>query len=186
MKAYGVLLPLRHLVNKRSELSRSYSSHAPENDFVFRSAYASGAAPTHPYIPRRPAVNVFQGGTLPPSHLPIPISVLLPPAHPPPSPPSNSPNPGSRLCLHERTFLSFSLSLPSNRSFISPSLSLSFFLPLSPSPASVGVLRSATLFVLEIRRGLPDPPFSCAVINYYLLAIHPRTRYPRKGCDGGN
>lgn len=65
MKAYGVLLPLRHLVNKRSELSRSYSSHAPENDFVFRSAYASGAAPTHPYIPRRPAVNVFQGGTLP-------------------------------------------------------------------------------------------------------------------------
>lgn len=120
-----------------------------------------------------------------PPHLPIPISVLLPTRSPSSFAPSNSPNPGSRLCLHERMFLSFSLSLPSNRSFVSPSLSLSFFLPLSPSPASVSVLRSAALFVLEIRRGLPDPPFSCAVINYYLLAIHPRTRYPRKGCETG-
>lgn len=135
MKAYGVLLPLRHLVNKRSELSRSYSSHAPENDFVFCSAYASGAAPTHPYIPRRPAVNVFQGGTLP----------SLPPSHPnfsspsttrSPSSfvPSNSPNPGSRLCFHERTFLFLSLScfLRIARSSLPLyPFPLSFFLPSS-------------------------------------------------------
>lgn len=133
MKAYGVLLPLRHLVNKRSELSCSYSSRALENDFVFRSAYASGAAPTHPYIPRRPAVNVFQGGTLPP---------LLPPSHPnfsspttrspSPSAPSNSPNPGSRLRLHERNVSVF-LPLASFESLVRLSLPVSFFLPSSVS-----------------------------------------------------
>lgn len=187
MKAYGVLLPLRHLVNKRSELSRSYSSHAPENDFVFRSAYASGAAPTHPYIPRRPAVNVFQGGTLPPPPLPPSHPNFSSPTHPLTlllRRPFELTEPGiSALPPRERTFLSLSRFLRSARS----SLPLfPFVLPPSLTPASVGVLRSATLFVLEIRRGLPDPPFSCAVINYYLLAIHPRTRYPRKGCDGGN
>ena len=98
----------------------------------------------------------------------------------------------SALPPRENVSLSLSLSLSCFLEIARSSLPLclfpsrSFFLPLSASPASVGVLRSATLFVLEIRRGLPDPLFSCAVINYYLLAIHPRTRYPRKGCDGRN
>lgn len=186
MEAYRVLPPLRHSVNKRSELSRTY--HFPENDFVFRSAYASGAAPTHPYIPRRPAVNVFQGGTLspllPPLHLLTPISVLL-------LPPALSPLRPFKLgisALPLRENVSLSLSFSCFLRFVH--LSLSFSSPFSP-PLSlllvlVGVLRSVALFVLEIRRGLPDPPFSCAVINYYLLAIHPRTRYPREGCIEGN
>lgn len=116
MKAYGVLLPLRHLVNKRSELSRSYSSHAPENDFVFRSAYASGAAPTHPYIPRRPAVNVFQGGTLPPAP--------LPPSHPNFSSPTH---PLTLLLRPLRTHRTRDLGFASTRENVSLSLSLASF-----------------------------------------------------------
>jgi len=135
VKAYGVLLPLRHLVNKRSELSRSYSSHAPKNDFVFRSAYASGAAPTHPYIPRRPAVNVFQGETLspPPTSHPnfsSPTTRLLPP----PSPlRTHRTRDLGFASTRERFSLFRTRALPWNCSFVSPSLSfsLSFYLPSS-------------------------------------------------------
>jgi len=127
----------------------------------------------------------------PPLPLLIPISVLLPPAYSLLLRPFELTEPGiSALPPRENASLSFARARFLGIARSSPPLclfpSLSIFLPLSSSPASVGVLRSATLFVLEIRRGLPDPPFSCAVINYYLLAIHPRTRYPRKGCDGGN
>lgn len=140
MKAYGVLLPLRHLVNKRSELSRSYSSHAPENDFVFRSAYASGAAPTHPYIPRRPAVNVFQGGTLPPPPLPPSHPNFSSPTHPLTlllRRPFELTEPGiSALPPRERTFLSLSLAsfealVRLSLSFLSSFLRLLLPLPLA-------------------------------------------------------
>lgn len=118
-------------------------------------------------------------------HLPIPISVLLlPPACS--FAPLNPPNSGSRLCVCKRMLPSLSLfpKLPSICPFISLSpLSVSLLLYLF---LAFSLVRSAVLFVLEIRRGLPDPPFSCAVINYYLLAIHPWTRYPREGCIGGN
>ena len=46
-------------------------------------------------------------------------------------------------------------------------------------PTSSAAARVCSLFVLEIRSGLPNPLFSCAVINYYLLAIHP-SRIPNE------
>lgn len=84
--------------------------------------------------------------------------------------------------------LAFSLSLsldpfPRLASF-SPFVSTLVFRPFSLfvfySFAFLFSVRS--LFVLEIRSGLPNPLFSCAVINYYLLAIHPRAH--RTSCTG--
>lgn len=152
--------------------------------------------PTRLYIPRRPAVNVFQGGTQPP------LAPLLPdrpqfqpsfhiyPYRFPLSNLRNPPNSGSRVCLNERIFLFLarvlSLSLdpfPRLASF-SPFVSTLVFRPFSLfvfySFAFLFSVRS--LFVLEIRSGLPNPLFSCAVINYYLLAIHPRAH--RTSCTG--
>ena len=206
--------------------------------------------PTRLYIPRRPAVNVFQGGTQSPSPPWLSFSQTAPNFSPLSTstltisplclslslslslsllPHRNPPNSGSRVCLNERIFLSlpFSLSLSLFLSFsrdpspcfsclvlpqrentsLSLSLSLSLsrpfsvlfvstlripdvlFVPLSCSPVfsfplvslflfrwpptSSARARVCSLFVLEIRSGLPNPLFSCAVINYYLLAIHP-------------
>lgn len=88
--------------------------------------------PTRLYIPRRPAVNVFQGGTQPP------LAPLLPdrpqfqpsfhiyPYRFPLSNLRNPPNSGSRVCLNERIFLFLARALSLS---LSP-LSLSLPIPL--------------------------------------------------------
>lgn len=98
-----------------------------------------------------------------------------------------------------REYFSFSLAPSLSLSFSPPSLFLSRSLSMlgiflsfrfyARIPAVLFVFRSfaflfpvRSLFVLEIRSGLPNPLFSCAVINYYLLAIHPRAH--RTSCTG--
>lgn len=113
MKAYRVLPPLRHSVNKRSELSRTY--HVARSRERFRFPFGlrqwRGPQPT-PIYPVALQLMCSRVEPCPLSpHLPIPISVLLlPPAFS--FAPSNPPNSGSRLCRCERMFLSPSLSFP--------------------------------------------------------------------------
>lgn len=192
-KTYRVLLPLRHLVNKRSELSRSRRMLPRTISFSVRLTPVARPQPT-PIYPVALQLMCSRVEPCPSASLTYPpqfqFSFYRPPS-------AVSPREPTELGIsasppRERTFLSLSLSLSRYLRFppfslpFSFSLSLSLSLPLSFASPPLSVLRSAALFVLEIRRGLPDPLFSCAVINYYLLAIHPRTRYPRRGCVGGN
>lgn len=184
-----VLLPLRHLVNKRSELSRSRRMLPRTISFSVRLTPVARPQPT-PIYPVALQLMCSRVEPCPSAPLTYPLqfqfSFYRPPIlHHTPSRTHQTRDLGFTSARENVSLtLSFSFSLPSIRSFLSSSPSLSLRVSFASPPLSV--LRSAALFVLEIRRGLPDPPFSCAVINYYLLAIHPRTRYPRRGYAGGN
>lgn len=130
-------------------------------------AYASGVASPQPVsIYRRPAVNVFQGGTQPPF---APLLSDRPQFQPsfhiypyrPPSPlllllSASETHPTQDLGFAStREYFPFSPSLPPSHS-PRPSL-FSFLRSVSRTFSSSSSHRS--LFVLEIRTGLPNPPF---------------------------